>query len=371
MTTANAPAKAPAAQAKSGLRQLKAGEILFNDGDNADSLYIIQKGQIRLYKPKGKGFIEIAVLRTGEVIGEMAFFDEDGSGRKRSASAAAMVGTEIIEISFVAFAKTMATLNPWFKTIINTLANRLRKANSRIKELESNSTTQYGSKVGEYEFIKPAEVLKVLGTLFLVYKTHGEKHSEGISIHKRTLDLYASDIYNITEAKMDAVVLTLKDLGWLDMLDDTEKLPHLFVMRNLELLRSLFIFYNTEKHLADEKKLKVSQNCTLFLEKILQYAPKYPAMDIPNLRPRDESDRSHRFTQCFNIQPILEEFKSKNMNINADHLDDARSVQIVGERSLQDGQLLVEIDMTKLQRMYPIIKFVNSVTKQNREKAGY
>ena len=133
-------------QAKSGLRQLKGNEVLFNDGDPADSLYIIQRGQIRLFKPKGKGFIEIAVLRTGEVIGEMAFFDEDGSGRKRSASAAAMVPTEIIEISFVAFGKTMATLNPWFKTIINTLANRLRKANSRIKELESNSTAQYGSK---------------------------------------------------------------------------------------------------------------------------------------------------------------------------------------------------------------------------------
>jgi CRP/FNR family cyclic AMP-dependent transcriptional regulator len=369
--TAKPAAAAPAQQAKSGLRQLRPGELLFNDGDNADSLYIIQKGQIRLYKPKGKGFIEIAVLRTGEVIGEMAFFDEDGSGKKRSASGAAMVPTEIIEISFVAFAKTMATLNPWFKTIINTLANRLRKANSRIKELESNSTAQYGAKVGEYEFMKPAEVLKVLSTLFLVYKTHGEKHPNGVSLHKKTLDLYSNDIYNIAEAKMDAVCLTLKELGWIEILEDADKLPNLYVARNLDLLRSLFIFYNTEKHLSDEKKLKVSQNCTTFLEKILQYAPKYPPKDIPNLKPQDENDRSQRFTQYFNIKPILEEFKARNVAINADHLDDARSVQVVGERSMQGDEVLVEIDMAKLQRMYPIIKFVNSVTKQNREKAGY
>ena len=51
------------AQAKSGLRELKPGEILFNDSEPADSLFIIQKGQIRLFKPKGKGFIEIGVLR--------------------------------------------------------------------------------------------------------------------------------------------------------------------------------------------------------------------------------------------------------------------------------------------------------------------
>jgi CRP-like cAMP-binding protein len=135
-------------QIKSGLRELKPGEILFNDSEPADSLFIIQKGQIRLFKPKGKGFIEIGVLRAGEVIGEMAFFDEDGSGKKRSCSAAALTPVEVVEISFLAFGKTMQSLNPWFKTIINTLATRLRKANTRIKELEDNQTANYGKNSG-------------------------------------------------------------------------------------------------------------------------------------------------------------------------------------------------------------------------------
>ena len=46
--------------AKSGMRLLQPSEVLFNDGDPANSLFIIQKGQLRLYKPKGRGFIEIA-----------------------------------------------------------------------------------------------------------------------------------------------------------------------------------------------------------------------------------------------------------------------------------------------------------------------
>ena len=361
----------PEAKGKSGLRALKPNEVLFNDGDPADSLYIILTGQVRLFKPKGKGFIEIGVLRTGEVIGEMAYFDEDGSGRKRSAAAEAMVATEVIEISFTAFGKTMATLNPWFKTIINTLATRLRKANLRIKELETNSTAQYGTKSGEYEFMKTSEILRVLSTFFLVFKTHGEKHEAGVSVHKKTLDLYASDIYSIAESKMDAIALTLKEMGWLDIVDDADKLPNLFVMKNLELLRTLFIFYNTEKALPDEKKMRIGPNCFTFLEKILQYAPKQPAVDIPNLKQKDEFEAGPRFTQHFNVRPILEEFKTRNLAINADHLDEARSIQVVGERAVQDGQVLVEIDMAKLQRMYPIIKFVNSVNKQNREKAGY
>jgi CRP/FNR family cyclic AMP-dependent transcriptional regulator len=359
------------ANQKSGLRHLKVGEVLFNDGDLANSLFIIQKGQLRLYKPKGKGFIEIAVLRSGEVIGEMAYFDEDGSGNKRSCSAAAMLPTEVIEISFVAFGKTMAALNPWFKTIINTLANRLRKANSRIKELESNSTASYGAKAGEYEFMKSGEVLKALGTLFLVFKTHAERHDEGVTIGKKTLELYSSDIYNIADAKIEAVVLTLQDLGWLKILNDADGNPTIYLMKNLELLRTLFIFYNTEKHLPDNKKMRVSVNCELFLEKILEYAPQNPPRPLENKKPNDEFEKQVGFEQCVLLNPILHEFKTKNLNINADHLDDARSVHLVGELMITNGEVLIEIDMAKLQKMYPVIKFVNAIVKQNKNKSGY
>ncbi len=58
-----------AAQKKSGIKTLHAGEILFNEGDLATSMYIIQKGQLRLFRPKGKGFIELRIAgwRSGSV----------------------------------------------------------------------------------------------------------------------------------------------------------------------------------------------------------------------------------------------------------------------------------------------------------------
>jgi len=130
--------KAPPKKAagKSGLRTLKQGEVLFSAGEVATSLYIIQQGQLRLYLPKGRGFVEIAVLRAGEVIGEMGYFDEKNP--RRSCSASANVTTLIVEISYPAFSKTMDGLNPWFKTIITTLVKRLKTANDKIKRLESS-----------------------------------------------------------------------------------------------------------------------------------------------------------------------------------------------------------------------------------------
>lgn len=359
--------------AKSGLKVLKTGDVLFNDGEHAESLFIIQKGQLRLYKPKGKGFIEIAVLRSGEVIGEMAYFDVDGGGNKRSCSAAAMVPTEVIEISFTAFGKTMNSLNPWFKTIINTLATRLRKTNNKLKELESNSTSlSYGQgKVASYEFMKSNDVIKALGTIFLVFKSHGEQDDLGFSLHRKTLDLYATDVYGISEAKLDAIIFSLRDLNWLEINEDQDKTPNLYTMKNLELIRSLFIFYNTEKHLPDDKRMKISQNCQTFLEKILQYLPNNPVEDIPNIKKPDEFEkRTVKYTQRYNLTPILEEFKNRNILINPDHLEDARSISVTGEVMMFNGKVMVEIDIAKLQKMYPVIKFVNLILKANREKSG-
>ncbi|MGC4057728.1 MAG: cyclic nucleotide-binding domain-containing protein [Chitinophagaceae bacterium] len=235
-------------------------------------LYIIQKGQIRLFKPKGKGFIEIGILRAGEVIGEMAFFDEDGSGRKRSCSASALSQVEIIEISFVAFGKTMQTLNPWFKTIINTLAARMRKANNRVKELEDNqASVSYGGKHGGYEFMKPIEVMRILGTLFLVFKAHGEVKGQALVLNsRRRLTLYTFDMYQIIESKLESILELLVQLGWLEITDDADKNPMVLNLKNLEAVRQVFIFYNSERHLPDDKKLRVSERCEMVISKIDQ-----------------------------------------------------------------------------------------------------
>lgn len=355
-----------ATQAKSGIKNLKPGEILFNDGDNAESLFIIQKGQVRLFKPKGKGFIELAVLRAGEVIGEMAFFDEDGSGKKRSCSASAITGVEIIEISFVAFGKTMQSLNPWFITIINTLAQRLRKTNSRVKELEDNQALSYGNKSG-YEFMKPIEVMRVMGTLFLVFKAHGEIKSQAFVLNRKTLELYARDMYQIMDAKLESIVNLLVSLGWMEIQEDEDKLPNILLSKNLEIIRQIFIYYNGERHRPDEKKMRISDKCEMLIAKMIEKSAANPLIDIPNLKVID--DVPPKFTKYYNISSILSEFKEKGITIHVNHLDDGKNVGFFGEVLMRDGSVLVETDLPKIQKLYPVIRFMNAVKKLNAEKS--
>lgn len=355
-----------ATSTKSGIRTLKPGEVLFNDGDVAASLYIIQKGQLRLYKPKGKGFVELAVLRAGEVIGEMAFFDEDGSGKRRSCSAAAINHVEVIEISFNAFGKTMQSLNPWFKTIINTLVTRLRKTNTRIRELEDNQALSYGSKTNSYEFMKPIEVMRVLGTIFLVFKAHGEIKQQALVINRKTLQLYAQDMYQIIEVKLESIINVLVQLGLLEIQDDEDKLPNILLLKNIELIRQIFIYYNGERHLPDDKKMKVGDKCELLIGTMLEKAPSLPLIDIPNLKVTDEI--RPKFTKYFNLSPIIAELKTKGVNVTADHAADGRNIGLFGEIVMKDNQVLIETDFPKVQKLYPIIRFMNAVKKLNTEK---
>jgi CRP-like cAMP-binding protein len=356
-----------AGQVKSGLKNLKAGEILFNDGEVADSLFIIQKGQVRLFKPKGKGFVELAVLRSGEVIGEMAYFDEDGSGKKRSCSASAITGVEIIEISFAAFSKTMQSLNPWFKTIINTLVTRLRKTNTRIRELEDNqASVSYSGKHTGYEFMKPIEVMRILGTLFLVFKAHGELREQAFVLHRKTLNLYTQEMYQIMEVKLESIINLLIQLGWMEIKDDEEKSPNLLLLKNIEIIRQLFIFYNSERHLPEDKKIRISEKCEMLIAKMIELAPKLPLLDIPNLKIID--DVAPRFSKYYNVTSIMDDFKSQGVIIHADHLEDGKNVGLFGDVLTKDESILVEVDFSKIQKMYPIIRFMNAIKKSNSEK---
>lgn len=367
-STSTSNSSAQATTTKSGMRTLKSGELLFNDGDIADSLFIIQKGQIRLYKPKGKGFIEIGVLRAGEVIGEMAFFDEDGSGRKRSCSASALTPVEIIEISFVAFGKTMQSLNPWFKTIINTMATRLRKTNLRVKELEDNqASVSYSGKHAGYEFLKPLEVMKILGTMFLVFKSHGEVVGQALQLNRKVLNLYTTDLYQILESKLENIFVILTQLGWLTIDLDSDGLPHLLKIKNIEALRQVFILYNTERHLSDDKKVRVSEKCELIMSKIYEQEEKFLS-DIPNLKITEEI--KPKFTKQYQLNSIFDEFKSKNVLVSVDHLDDGKNIGIFGEPIMTAGKIFVEIDFQKLQKMYPVISFMNLIKKSNQEKGS-
>ena len=99
-------------------RTAKAGEIIFNDGDKAEELFVIKSGQVGIRL----GNRTLSELPANSIFGEMALID----GAPRSATAVALTDVELIPVSEKQFL-FLVSQTPFFALkVMRVLARRLR-----------------------------------------------------------------------------------------------------------------------------------------------------------------------------------------------------------------------------------------------------
>lgn len=89
----------------SQIKSFKLGEVLFNEGDEADSLHLIRKGSVSVSKRLGGRSVVLNYVATGNYVGEMGLV----SNAPRSATVTAAVACETIQIDGSAFKNLMAS----------------------------------------------------------------------------------------------------------------------------------------------------------------------------------------------------------------------------------------------------------------------
>ncbi len=338
---------------KSGIKSFKAGEVLFQEKEVAESLYIIQKGQVRLYIPKGRGFVDIAILRAGEVIGEMAYFDE--KSRRRSCSAAALVTTDVVEISFPAFAKTMAGLNPWFKTIINTLAERLRKTNDKVKALESNSVG-FGKdgKISNYKFFHSADILKFISLYYLVFRTHGEIVGGTSVVNEKKFKFYAMDIFNLMEVKYEEFHQLLLSIKIITLKNDSEGKPTLLACSDVESWKQYLAFFNTQRLVDDSKKIELREDAEILLTQIISHM---------------EGVVSKEGKAACDLSAVLKKCHELELRVTESDISDGIKVGFCEDVLVGEGnRLTTVVNIDRLRKELKPIKLMNAIEKLNRSK---
>ena len=108
------------------------GEVVFQEGEKGDSLYIVLKGQVKvcLYDEDGREYILAAIGRDG-FFGELALIDE----LPRSANVITLESSELLIIRRHEFTRLLME-NPTITiAILRVLSRRLREADERIKWL--------------------------------------------------------------------------------------------------------------------------------------------------------------------------------------------------------------------------------------------
>ncbi len=108
---------------------LEQGHYLLREHDDSFEMYYLKSGILDVYKMKNTMEVKIGEIQKGEIVGEMSFLDK----HPRSASIKASTNCTLIKIESAKFDKMLSELPAWYTALINTLLERLRKSNTKIK----------------------------------------------------------------------------------------------------------------------------------------------------------------------------------------------------------------------------------------------
>lgn len=104
-------------------------EIIFEEGDRGNKMYVVVSGYVRIYRTREGKNIDYGIIGPGEFFGEMAMFAE----HKRSASAESKGMTELSIIDVDNFLGRVR--DPLVLDVIKKLSERIRDIDDRIEGL--------------------------------------------------------------------------------------------------------------------------------------------------------------------------------------------------------------------------------------------
>jgi CRP/FNR family cyclic AMP-dependent transcriptional regulator len=102
-------------------RSFKAGSVIFREGDEANELFVVKSGQVRIQI----GNRSVTELGQESIFGEMALIDSE----PRSATATALTDVELVPISEKQFLFLVGQTPYFALKVMRVLAQRLRMTN--------------------------------------------------------------------------------------------------------------------------------------------------------------------------------------------------------------------------------------------------
>src|SRR6185295_14451782 len=107
------------------------GERIFSEASSGECLYVLVSGRVKIYASTGSKTKTFALLDPGDFFGEMALLGQP----TRSASARAILDTELLVLERKDFHKFLRDDSSLALTVLRTLCERLRRADKEIEML--------------------------------------------------------------------------------------------------------------------------------------------------------------------------------------------------------------------------------------------
>nr|WP_297556795.1 Crp/Fnr family transcriptional regulator [uncultured Actinomyces sp.] len=184
-------------RSKMGQTTLRRGEVLFEEGEPGNRLYIITEGKVKLGHTSTDGRENLlAVLGPGEIIGELTLFDPG----PRSTTATAVSPVTLLHLDHADLSAILDTNPTMAKHMLRALARRLRRTNESLADLVFSDV--------------PGRVAKALLDLADRFGTPAE---DGVHVPH---DLTQEELAQLVGASRETVNKSLADFvsrGWIHL----------------------------------------------------------------------------------------------------------------------------------------------------------
>ncbi len=323
-------------------RVVKKGEYLFREGEPSLAMYVIKSGKLGILKSKGNSEITLAELGPGDMLGEMAFFDQ----KPRSASARALADTAVIELPFKALNAQFKNFPEWSKAIMRTVNNHLRNANQKIKSLEKSDEESNA-------VFPPHTVTRLCAILATVAKIYGEKTPDGSTlVPPGTLRKYTIQIFQQPTNKMQTLMEVLQGLGHLKTEDLGEGKQRITVF-NPDFLVRFVDFYNDFLFKSEDKRTSIEEKEMKTVKALLFYGRKGKA--------NEKGEIKLNLTQMQN-----DSMRDLGSLFNVDDVNSLSEKKLVGEKFSLDGALAMSFNLTELETQFPYWELIHACRKITR-----
>lgn len=322
-----------------GVKKLNKGDILFREGDPSDAMYVIKAGRIAITKAKGSGEIILAEKAGGEMLGEMAFFDN----KPRSAGAKAIADAEVIALPFTSLHAQFKTFPEWLKAMVKTINGQLRDANTRIKNLESIAADND-------EMFPPHMITRLCAIISLIGFKAGEKVENGLVVPYYMLREYCIQIFQQPTNKLDKIMEVLQALQIMKVEELGEGKKRVTIL-NHKLISDFTDWYNKYLFTEQSKRITIEEKELPTMRALVFYGKK--------LTPDDKG-----FTKVSLTEMQNNSMRDLNFLFSVNDADPLAEKGLTQEKaSEQGGVLTMKFKMSDVEAVLPYWEIVYTLKK--------
>lgn len=339
------------------IRHLKKGDILMKEGDSSNSMYWLQGGTMRLFKKKGSGYIELGVVHSGEVVGEMSFLDN----QPRSASVEALQPCDIVEIPRGKFDEFLAAQPSWMKSLVQTLVKRLRATNNKVRELESASTVYAKNEDGRttkvHEFLSTNETLRLSSALLLAASRNCEAAADGgQKVKAGWVQFYGAQIFGVQLAKIQVFIDLLHESGVIQIVKNADSVD--LVIKDLPRLEKFIYFCQEENSKTEDKQLPISEKGVAIMNAVGEFSALMAAPPTPE-------------TMTVNMDDVFQKASAKyNQKIPFDlaSFEELVKCGFAQEIRVSGTEKSAVFTVARFQKLFPVIALRQKFRDLNSQK---